>query len=95
MATVEIKGLVKTFGKTEVLHGIDLAIEDGEFVVFVGPSGCGKSTIARALCSELDTEYIMINCSEDGNIDTLRTKIRNFASTVSLTGAKKVVIFLK
>ena len=42
MATVEIKGLVKTFGKTEVLHGIDLDVEDGEFVVFVGPSGCGK-----------------------------------------------------
>ena len=49
MATVEIKGLVKTFGKSEVLHGIDLAVEDGEFVVFVGPSGCGKSTTLRLL----------------------------------------------
>jgi DNA polymerase III delta prime subunit len=57
-----------------------------------GGAGCGKTTIAKALCSELDAEYIMINCSEDGNIDTLRTKIRNFASTVSMTGQKKVVI---
>ena len=57
-----------------------------------GGAGCGKTTIARAVCHELGSEYILINCSEDGNIDTLRTKIRNFASTVSLTGAKKVVI---
>jgi DNA polymerase III delta prime subunit len=57
-----------------------------------GGAGCGKTTIAKALCSELDAEYIMINCSEDGNIDTLRTKIRNFASTVSMTGQKKIVI---
>jgi DNA polymerase III delta prime subunit len=57
-----------------------------------GGAGCGKTTIAKALCAELDAEYIMINCSEDGNIDTLRTKIRNFASTVSMTGQKKIVI---
>jgi DNA polymerase III delta prime subunit len=57
-----------------------------------GGAGCGKTTIARAMCEELDCDYIIINCSEDGNIDTLRTKIRNFASTVSLSGAKKVVI---
>ena len=57
-----------------------------------GGAGCGKTTIAKALCNELDAEYIMINCSEDGNIDTLRTRIRNFASTVSMSGQKKVVI---
>ena len=57
-----------------------------------GGAGCGKTTIAKALCNELDCDYIMINCSEDGNIDTLRTKIRNFASTVSISGGKKVVI---
>ena len=44
MATVALRNLVKTYGKTEVIHGIDLDIADGEFVVFVGPSGCGKST---------------------------------------------------
>ena len=58
-----------------------------------GGAGCGKTSIARALCNDLGCDYIVVNCSEDGNIDTLRTRIRNFASTVSLTeGVKKVVI---
>jgi DNA polymerase III delta prime subunit len=57
-----------------------------------GGSGCGKTTVAKALCNELDMDWMIINCSEDGNIDTLRTKIREFASTVSLTGNKKAVI---
>ena len=57
-----------------------------------GGAGCGKTTVARALCNELGLDYIIINCSEDGNIDTLRTKIRNFASTVSIAGGQKVVI---
>lgn len=49
MATVAFKNLVKAFDKTEVLHGINLEVEDGEFIVFVGPSGCGKSTTLRLL----------------------------------------------
>jgi len=57
-----------------------------------GGAGCGKTTVARAMCSELDSDYIVINCSENGNIDTLRTTIREFASSVSLSGGKKVVI---
>ena len=44
------------------------------------------------MCSELDSDFIVINCSEDGNIDTLRTKIRNFGANVSIAGGKKVVI---
>ncbi|OAN70943.1 glycerol-3-phosphate ABC transporter ATP-binding protein [Sulfitobacter sp. EhC04] len=47
MATVSLKGIKKTFGKTDVIHGIDMEIEDGEFIVIVGPSGCGKSTLLR------------------------------------------------
>jgi multiple sugar transport system ATP-binding protein len=47
MATVELKSLSKSFGMSEVLSGIDLAVQDKEFVVFVGPSGCGKSTLLR------------------------------------------------
>lgn len=61
-------------------------------LLLCGGPGCGKTTVAKALCSEMGCDYIMINCSEDGNIDTLRTKIRNFASTISLSGSKKVVI---
>ena len=49
MATFELKSLVKSYGKTNVIHGIDLFIPDGEFVVFVGPSGCGKSTTLRMI----------------------------------------------
>jgi len=57
-----------------------------------GGPGCGKTTVAKAICEELDMDWMIINCSEDGNIDTLRTKIRDFASSVSLTGNKKAVI---
>ena len=49
MATVEFKRLVKRYGTVEVVHAIDLAIRDGEFIVLVGPSGCGKSTTLRML----------------------------------------------
>ena len=57
-----------------------------------GGAGCGKTTVAKALCNEVGADWIMVNCSEDGNIDTLRTRIRNFASTVSFSGGNKVVI---
>jgi multiple sugar transport system ATP-binding protein len=49
MAAVDIRGVRKRFGKTEVLHGVDVSIGDGEFVVLVGPSGCGKSTLLRMI----------------------------------------------
>ena len=49
MANLTIKNVKKTYGNTEVIYGIDLDIEDGEFVVFVGPSGCGKSTLLRMI----------------------------------------------
>ena len=49
MANVQLKQIVKRFGDVEVIHGIDLDIKSGEFVVFVGPSGCGKSTLLRMI----------------------------------------------
>ena len=49
MATLELSQVVKTFDKTTTIHGVDLSIADGEFVVFVGPSGCGKSTLLRII----------------------------------------------
>jgi ABC-type sugar transport system ATPase subunit len=49
MADVNLKSVKKTYDKTEVIHGVDLDINSGEFIVFVGPSGCGKSTLLRMI----------------------------------------------
>lgn len=49
MAGLTIRNVIKSYGDIEVMHGVDLDIEDGEFVVFVGPSGCGKSTLLRMI----------------------------------------------
>jgi multiple sugar transport system ATP-binding protein len=49
MASVDVVGVRKSFGNLEVLHGVDVAIGDGEFIVLVGPSGCGKSTLLRMI----------------------------------------------
>ena len=57
-----------------------------------GGSGVGKTTVARALCEELNADYIIINGSEESGIDVLRNKIKQFASTVSLQSGSKVVI---
>jgi len=69
-------------------------VDTGELpnMMFTGTAGVGKTTVARALCNELNLDYIIVNGSEDGNIDTLRGKIKQFASTVSLQGGYKVVI---
>ena len=69
-------------------------VQKGELpnFLFAGTAGVGKTTVAKALCNEVGAEYLMINGSEESGIDTLRTKIKGFASTVSLTDAKKVVI---
>jgi DNA polymerase III delta prime subunit len=61
-------------------------------MILNGGAGCGKTTVAKALCNELGIDYLFVNASEDSGIDVLRTRIRNFASTVALGGGKKVVI---
>ena len=50
MAQVRLTNVSKSYGSSQVLHGIDLHIADGELVVLVGPSGCGKSTLLRMIC---------------------------------------------
>jgi len=69
-------------------------IEAGEIpnMLLCGTAGTGKTTVARALCNEIGCDYIVINGSEESGIDVLRTKIKNFASTVSFEGKPKVVI---
>ena len=78
MADVALRKLTKRFGETEVLHGIDLDIADGEFIVLVGPSGCGKSTTLRMLAGleEASGGEIVI----DGRmVNNLEPKARNIA----------------
>ena len=79
------KGLKDTFNEI---------VQKGELpnMMFTGSAGVGKTTVARALCNEMGLDYMIINGSEDGNIDTLRGKIKQFASTISLQGGQKVVI---
>ena len=71
-------------------------IKKGEIsnMLFSGTAGIGKTTVAKALCNQMNCDWIMINGSEEGGIDVLRNKIKNFASTVSLTETSnhKVVI---
>ena len=78
----------------EIKDTFQAIVDSGELqnLLLSGGAGCGKTTIAKALCNEMESDWIIINCSEDGNIDTLRTKIRNFASSVSIGGGNKVVI---
>jgi DNA polymerase III delta prime subunit len=69
-------------------------VESGDLpnMLFSGTAGTGKTTVAKALCNQLNLDWILINGSEEGNIDTLRGKIKQFASTISLQGGVKVVI---
>lgn len=69
-----------------------LASGEIQNMLLCGSAGTGKTTVARALCEELNSDYIIINGSEESGIDVLRTKIKSFASTISFTGNTKVVI---
>ncbi|MGV6811009.1 MAG: ABC transporter ATP-binding protein [Brevirhabdus sp.] len=55
MGSIELKSVEKWFGDLQVIKGVDLAIEDGEFIIFVGPSGCGKSTLLRMIAGLEET----------------------------------------
>lgn len=82
IATKEIKALVQgIIDKNQIQN-----------YLFVGTSGIGKTTIARLILDVLGYEYIIINGSLNGNIDTLRNQIQTFASTISFSGGRKYVI---
>lgn len=78
----ELKTIFQQFAKSGEIQNL----------LLTGTAGTGKTTVARALCEELKTDYIIINGSEESGIDVLRTKIKDFASTISFTGNTKVVI---
>jgi len=61
-------------------------------LLLTGQAGSGKTSLARALCNEVGCDYLFLNGSSENGIDTFRTKITNYASSVSLSGGKKVII---
>lgn len=79
------KAIKKTF------HDI-VASGEMQNLLLAGGAGCGKTTVAKALCSELGLDALFVNASEESGIDVIRTKVRQFASAVSLSGGVKVVI---
>jgi multiple sugar transport system ATP-binding protein len=79
MAAVDLKGVVKTYdGKLTVIHGIDLQVRHGEFVVFVGPSGCGKSTLLRMIAG-LETISGGEVCIDGNVVNDLPPRARDIA----------------
>ena len=55
MSSIELKAVEKWFGAVQVIKGVDLEIQEGEFIIFVGPSGCGKSTLLRMIAGLEET----------------------------------------
>jgi multiple sugar transport system ATP-binding protein len=78
MASVELRGIRKAYGMLEVIHGVSLTIEDGEFIALVGPSGCGKSTLLRMIAGleEISDGEVLIG---DSVVNALTPRERNIA----------------
>jgi len=78
MAELELEGVCKSFGDQKVVHGVDLTVNDGEFVVLVGPSGCGKSTILRMIAGLEDITAGTVKIGQR-TVNDLPAKDRNLA----------------
>jgi multiple sugar transport system ATP-binding protein len=78
VAKIELRAIRKTFDSTEILKGIDLAIEDGEFIALIGPSGCGKSTLLRVIAG-LEPQSSGEVRIEGVQVDGIRPSARNLA----------------
>src|ERR1700749_241572 len=86
MASLKLQNIVKQFGQTEVIHGVSLQIEDGEFVVFVGPSGCGKSTMLRIIAGleEATEGEVWIGGRQVNNVDPANRGVAMVFQTYAL-----------
>ena len=93
MADVSLKGIYKSFGKNEVIHGISCDIHDGEFIVILGPSGCGKSTVLRMIAGlEVITQG---DIAIDGKVVNRSSKIWLTASKFGVCPKKKLNVGFK
>ena len=101
MADLQIKSLHKAFGDTPVLHGVDLDIRDGEFLVFVGPSGCGKSTLLRCIAGleEITSGELYIGGSKVNEVPPSKRGIamvfQNYALYPHMTVAENMAFGLR
>jgi DNA polymerase III delta prime subunit len=88
------KKVSETILPTDLKTTFQKFVDNGQVpnLLLCGGPGVGKTTIAKAMLEELDSDYIVVNGSLNGNIDTLRNDIQNFASSVSLMGGRKYVI---
>ena len=80
MANVSLSDIRKSYGAVKTIHGVDLDIKDGEFVVLVGPSGCGKSTLLRMVSKRLPVANSG-SASGSSTISTRRTAISPWCSS--------------
>jgi sn-glycerol 3-phosphate transport system ATP-binding protein len=101
MADVSLKDVYKSYGKSEVIHGISCDIQDGEFVVILGPSGCGKSTVLRMIAGlevitkgEIAIDGIVVNRLEPADRD-IAMVFQNYALYPHMTVFKNVAYGLK
>ena len=86
MGSLKIENIRKSFGRVEVLKGIDLEVKDGEFVVFVGPSGCGKSTLLRVIAGLEDASSgnVLIDGDNVNNVPPAKRGIAMVFQTYAL-----------
>src|SRR4051812_44548949 len=86
LGSLKIENIRKSFGRVEVLKGIDLEVRDGEFVVFVGPSGCGKSTLLRIIAGLEDTSTgdVLIDGDKVNNLPPAKRGIAMVFQTYAL-----------
>jgi len=90
------KTIEETILPKKIKNVLKSIVNGGEIpnMLFTGTAGLGKTTAAMALCKELGVDYILINASDERNIETLRTKVKQFASSVSLGGGEYKVVIL-
>src|SRR5260221_12512226 len=93
MASVELRQVRKSFGRTQVVHGVDVSISDGEFMVLVGPSGCGKSTLLRMIAGleEISAGEIRIGDRVVNNIPPKQRDIAMVFQNYALYPHMKVI----
>jgi ABC-type sugar transport system ATPase subunit len=89
MTEIILKNIYKSYDQTEVIHGVDLKLESGKFLVLVGPSGCGKSTLLRIIAGLEKVTSIILNSVDfpqpEGPTKTKNFPLSSFKSTPCIT----------